>query len=44
MQIVADAGKFKFCLLELSVFFFFSIIFDPQVIESMHVEPVDMEG
>ena len=43
MQIVADAGKFKFCILELSVFFF-SIIFEPQVIESMHAETVDVEG
>lgn len=43
MEIVDDAGKFKFCILELSVFFF-SIIFDPQVIESMHVEPVDTES
>lgn len=42
MEIVADAGKFKFCILEL--LHFFSIIFDPQVIESMRVEAVDTKG
>lgn len=43
MEIVADAGKFKFCILELFAFFS-SIIFDPQVIESMRVEAVDTKG
>ena len=37
-------GKFKFCFLELSRFFFFPSIFDMGLVESKDSEPTDLEG
>ena len=42
---VAASGKFKFCLVELSgFFFFFPNISDPWLVECMDAEPADTEG
>lgn len=42
IQIVPAHSKFKFCFLKPSGFFL--NIFDPQLVESTHAEPVNTEG